>query len=228
MAGLATSLALAVLQYHSTPWLPQDWRSSQVAFFGVGQLSGKGKVTIGKLEPYLNVELANPDRKGKGKLVAPRRKFPTSSAPSSTVASLSSALNAVTVQDTSLQNTRSTTGIESETQARSELLFRFGIILLELAYGRPWSQLIERAMPQQPRHLQTEFHAAKTLSETNDIKNRLGPLFQDVVQTCIGCRASSHDFLNVDDEEWQNKFLADVVTALQRTEAALQKLDAMF
>ena len=36
---LSTFLAQAVLRYHSTPWLPQHWRSRDVVFYGINDLS---------------------------------------------------------------------------------------------------------------------------------------------------------------------------------------------
>lgn len=57
---LAKSLAMAVLQYHATPWLKLSWRSEDIFFFDRDELS----VPQGKLflkEPHLNVKIRGPD-----------------------------------------------------------------------------------------------------------------------------------------------------------------------
>jgi hypothetical protein len=69
MARLASSLAAAVLQYHSTPWLPETWQSSHVRFFGIRELSEDAD-SISFTTPYLRVEFSKPD-KGKGRLTTP-------------------------------------------------------------------------------------------------------------------------------------------------------------
>lgn len=68
MAHLASSLAAAVLQYHSTPWLPETWQSSHVRFFGVGELSqDSSSISLGTpYTPYFKVEFSKPE---KGKYV---------------------------------------------------------------------------------------------------------------------------------------------------------------
>lgn len=44
---LSTFLAQAVLRFHSTPWLPQHWRSRDVVFYGIDDLSS----------PYLKAKI---------------------------------------------------------------------------------------------------------------------------------------------------------------------------
>ena len=53
---LAKTLAIAVLQYHATPWLTVSWRSEDVYFFG---LEGESSPQIIKSlsSPYLNVKI---------------------------------------------------------------------------------------------------------------------------------------------------------------------------
>lgn len=51
---IASSLATAVLQYYSTPWLPDTWSSSQVRLFGVGDLSEDADGT--SATPHFRVE----------------------------------------------------------------------------------------------------------------------------------------------------------------------------
>jgi hypothetical protein len=61
MAHLASSLAVAVLQYHSTPWLPETWQSSHVGFFGIGELVHDAG-NISTASPYFKVQLSKPTK----------------------------------------------------------------------------------------------------------------------------------------------------------------------
>ena len=57
---LARSLAIAVLQYHATPWLKGSWRSGDIYFFGVNEksiMTGSCSLSC----PHLNVRVRGPD-----------------------------------------------------------------------------------------------------------------------------------------------------------------------
>ena len=56
---LARTLAVAVLQYHSTPWLRTCWRSEDVYFFG-DEVVAVGEPPI-LTSPHLNVRVSGPD-----------------------------------------------------------------------------------------------------------------------------------------------------------------------
>ena len=53
---LAKVLSEAVLQYHSTPWLGQEWRSADIMFFGIRDLN-----TDPLEAPYLRACLIRPE-----------------------------------------------------------------------------------------------------------------------------------------------------------------------
>ena len=53
---LAKTLAIAVLQYHATPWLRETWRSEDVYFFG---LDDKTKDVPVLTPPYVNANVSN-------------------------------------------------------------------------------------------------------------------------------------------------------------------------
>jgi hypothetical protein len=52
---LARSLALAVLRFNNTPWLPETWRSSDIHFYGVDSKSLQRRESLGV--PRLNIKL---------------------------------------------------------------------------------------------------------------------------------------------------------------------------
>ena len=53
---LAKNLAIAVLQYHATPWLTASWRSEDVYFFGL-ENSSSTQMTPSLSSPHLNVKI---------------------------------------------------------------------------------------------------------------------------------------------------------------------------
>lgn len=55
---LAKTLAIAVLQYHSTPWLGTSWRSEDVYFFSDELTSAKDMPSL--TSPHLNVKVNGP------------------------------------------------------------------------------------------------------------------------------------------------------------------------
>lgn len=57
---LAKMLAIAVLQYHATPWLRASWRSDDVYFFGTDD-SPSTQHLLDLSSPHLNVKVKGPD-----------------------------------------------------------------------------------------------------------------------------------------------------------------------
>lgn len=58
--GLANNLAVAVLQYHSTPWLRLSWRSDDILFFGAGE--NTQMLELPNLSaPHLSAKVLGPD-----------------------------------------------------------------------------------------------------------------------------------------------------------------------
>ena len=58
--GLAKNLAIAVLQYHATPWLQHSWRSEDILFFGIDekpQLQDLPNLSA----PHLTAKVKRPD-----------------------------------------------------------------------------------------------------------------------------------------------------------------------
>ena len=57
---LALSLATAVLQYHTTPWLQGSWRSDDIYFFGIEEKTS-AQESPSLSAPYLNVPIKGPN-----------------------------------------------------------------------------------------------------------------------------------------------------------------------
>ena len=58
--GLAKNLAIAVLQYHSTPWLRLSWRSDDILFFGANDITQMQEIP-NLSAPHLNAKVKGPD-----------------------------------------------------------------------------------------------------------------------------------------------------------------------
>ncbi|RYP71835.1 hypothetical protein DL771_004547 [Monosporascus sp. 5C6A] len=195
MAYLASSLACAVLQYHSTPWLPETWQSSHVRFFGVADLL-QNSTDLCLTPPYFKVEFPKLDKGKDLDLTPPPRQ--RCAEPGNVVS----------------------TGI-----ARNEVLFRFGIVLLELGYSKPWSRLRQPVLNKLPLKKQTDFHAAEKLAQTPFLRDKMGPRYHIIVRKCLGCDFGLGEN-DLENEELQGAFLLDVVNALQCTERRLKDLEA--
>ncbi|KAJ6011029.1 hypothetical protein N7451_002441 [Penicillium sp. IBT 35674x] len=201
IAHIASCLAVAVLQYHSTPWLPDSWQSSQVRFSGLGELS-EDTDEISSTTPYFRVEFTKPNE-GESRLM-------TAVAASAT--------------STSSNNTAKAPVTTSVALARNELLFCFGIVLLELGYCQLWPQLRQRVLTTLPPQRNTDYHAAEKLAQSPFLRNRMGPKFIRIVRKCLGCDfgLGENDLAN---EQLQGVFLVDVVRELQGIERVLKELE---
>ena len=70
---LAKSLAVAVLQYHDTPWLGMSWRSEDVYFFGHPEEDATSRILT--LTPHLNAKVEASDRQLSRAENCPNRTF---------------------------------------------------------------------------------------------------------------------------------------------------------
>jgi hypothetical protein len=209
---LASSLAVAVLQYHSTPWLPETWDSSHVFFFGISELTEDAS-GISLTSPRLRVEFMKQD-KGKD---LDLRHVPLQS-------------TTTTVSTTyTIPNTTSSPVVSSTPNdpaasplARNELLFRFGIMLLELGYSQPWPHLKQRVVTKLPHRLITDYYAAKNLAQAAFLRCHMGPRFPAIVLKCLGFGLEED---NLASEDLQCSFLVNVVGPLQEAERRWKELE---
>jgi hypothetical protein len=191
---MAGSLAASVLQFHSTPWLPETWRSQDIRFFSVGGklLSPEDELRLS--DPYFKADFA---KRGKGKGKA--------------------------VNQTA---TCMLAGQGVHVGARNELLFPFGIVLLEIGFSRSWQALRDRVCAEckLPLARQTGYHIAEKLCAM--LTNQMGPKYPRIIRKCIGCDFGLQDPQNdlARSEELQTGFLVDVVVELQRMKDGVRVL----
>lgn len=108
--------------------------------------------------------------------------------------------------------------------ARNKLLFSFGILLLEITYGRPWSTLRESVtgwdMP--PDRAIADYRAAEKLAHL--LVNQMGSNFPRIVKKCLGCDFGLGE-TDLDNEDLQRHFVKDVVAGLERLESRMREMD---
>ena len=109
--SLARSLAAAVLQYHSTPWLKQEWRSQDIVFFGVRERSPGGIRSPYLTTPHLKATIKT--------------------------RSTTQVVNAAALS----RSTSTVNLPYQQTPIRNQTLFNLGVMLVEIAYNAPLHDL---------------------------------------------------------------------------------------
>ncbi|CRK29979.1 hypothetical protein BN1708_005114 [Verticillium longisporum] len=108
--------------------------------------------------------------------------------------------------------------------ARNKLLFSFGILLLEIAYGRPWSTLRESVtgwdMP--PDRAIADYRVAEKLAHL--LVNQMGSNFPRIVKKCLGCDFGLGE-TDLDNEDLQRHFVKDVIAGLERLESRMREMN---
>lgn len=70
--GLAKNLAIAVLQYHSTPWLRLSWRSEDILFYSANEITQMQEI-FNLSAPHLNAKVKRPDEQPSRASIIPQR-----------------------------------------------------------------------------------------------------------------------------------------------------------
>lgn len=96
-------------------------------------------------------------------------------------------------------------------EARNELLFNFGILMLEIGYGRPWHELKD-AVTAAHGEL-SDYKTAEKLA--GQLVNQLGLTYSKIVKKCLGCDFGLGE-TDLENENLQRRFLEDVVAGLQQ------------
>lgn len=182
---LAKSLALAVLQFHATPWLGAKWRSDDIMFYSFANPEPRQQEP--RLVPHLNAVIT-PTRLKTG---------PIGEADTSRSSLLATSI------------------------APNVLLFSFGVILLEIAYGAPFEML------QQPEDIVassddrfTDFITARRLAD--GVGTSLGAAFASIVRKCLRCDFGCGE--DLDDPVLQARLYEDVVCKLGALEDGFRRL----
>lgn len=183
---LAKSLALAVLQFHATPWLAESWHSDNILISGASRAEN-GHLRSSSSSPYLKVRVA--------------QRQDTVDAPDAVV----SAQSMVSI-------------------APNLLLFRLGVMFLELAYGSTFKTLREtqssESLPADNRV--ADFLFARQLAD--EVGESLGADFAAIVRKCLRCDFGCGE--DLDNPALQARLYEDVVCKLEYYEIGFRNLQS--
>jgi hypothetical protein len=179
---LAQLLALAVLPFHSTPWLDERWQSQNILFFD-SKNATPNESSSGS--PYLAARFAKSPKPAPSELSD--SKTPVS---------------------------------KSFLTAPNGILFRLGIIILELGLEAPFADLQE---PQEQKQgFPAEYSTASRLALSSAVTNKMGSRYAKLVNRCLFC-----DFGLGGSYELQNMFFQYVVMERYSCLEAAYTLDVL-
>lgn len=112
---------------------------------------------------------------------------------------------------------------------RNKLLFNFGILLLEIGYGRPWHVLKQTAPRSQPataavrgaEQQLSDYSVAEKLARL--LIDQMGLAYHKIIRKCLGCDFGLGES-GLDNEDLQRRFLEDVVLGLQHLRQQLGEM----
>jgi len=109
------------------------------------------------------------------------------------------------------------------TGARNKLLFNFGILLLEIGYGRPWHELKQcvAKTPTAVGEKLSDYRAAEKLAQL--LVNQMGLTYPKIIKKCLGCDFGLGE-TDLDNEDLQRRFLEDVVSGLQQLREHMREM----
>jgi hypothetical protein len=105
--------------------------------------------------------------------------------------------------------------------ARNELLFNFGIILLEIGFAQPWHMLKRSVSRTVTGEQLSDYKTAEKLAQL--LINQMGLAYPKIIKKCLGCDFGLGE-TDMDNEDLQRKFLEDVVSELQRLREHIREM----
>lgn len=190
--AMGRSLAEIVLQFYSTPWLPPDWTSGDIYLFGDPQnfgLQGHWR------KPYLALNFVKcGDHDGKGKKIR----------------------TAEPLGPIERRQSHQSSLIEASSFVRNGILFRLGIILLEIGYSKPWEVL-----RQEVSHHKIDYFAALHLAI--DLEREAGTVYARITRKCLSCDFGVKD-IDLEHESLQREFVSQVISGLGTVERQVATL----
>lgn len=212
---LAGAVAEGIMQFYSTPWLPQGAAlapdlGGSVRYFHPA-LAVAAADTDDLQGPYFMSRLEQPAADAaKGK--APLRALADESSGTVVVGG----------------SVECRSGAVDFSEARNKLLFNFGILLLEIGYGLPWADLRKRAVakaattnPPDAAGGVSDYKVAEKLAQ--QLVRHMGPAYPRIVRKCLGCDFGLGE-TDLDNEDLQRRFLEDVVAGLRTLREDLRRM----
>ena len=196
LVELAGNVAEGIMQFYSTPWLVPTNLGQNVRYFNLVESSTTAVQLKG---PYFMARLQCTRAKGKMRQTSSDLLLADEAAPRYLDA---------TVADF--------TGV------RNKLLFNFGILLLEIGYGRPWHEL-KRSVAKTPTGERlSDYQAAEKLAQL--LVNHMGLTYPKITKKCLGCDFGLGE-TDLDNEDLQRRFLEDVVSGLWQLREHMREMN---
>jgi hypothetical protein len=193
----AENIAEGIMQFYSTPWLAPANLSQNLRCFNSADPTAAAGALPQLCGPYFLVRMDSRQIKGKGREQRP-------------------GLASMRRQDGVAGDVFS-----SSSGPRNELLFNFGIILLEIGYGRPWQDLKE-SVAKSGDGL-SDYRAAEKLA--HNLVGQMGQAYPRIIKKCLGCDFGLGE-TDLNNEDLQRRFLEDVVSALHHLREQMGQLHA--
>jgi hypothetical protein len=105
--------------------------------------------------------------------------------------------------------------------ARNELMFNFGIILLEIGFAQPWHMLKQSVSRMVTGEQLSDYKKAEKLAHL--LINQMGLTYPKIIKKCLGCDFGLGE-TDMDNEDLQRRFLEDVVSELQRLREHIREM----
>ncbi|RTE80656.1 hypothetical protein BHE90_004859 [Fusarium euwallaceae] len=181
LVELAGNVAEGIMQFYSTPWLTSNDLGQIVRYFAP---SGSNSTSTQLKGPFFMARFKS--RQGK-------KSLPQAPAELSSTEGISLYRNVHFLE------------------ARNELLFNFGILMLEIGYARPWHELKQTVTATHGKL--SDYKVAERLA--GQLVNQLGLTYPKIIKKCLGCDFGLGE-TDMDNEDLQRQFLEDVVVGLQQ------------
>ncbi|KAI1768110.1 hypothetical protein GGR53DRAFT_524831 [Hypoxylon sp. FL1150] len=111
-------------------------------------------------------------------------------------------------------------------EARNKLLFNFGILLLEIGFGRPWYQLKQDVLKPSAgtgdSNELSDYRVAEKLAQL--LVRQMGLGYPKIIRKCLGCDFGLGE-TDLDNEDLQRRFVDDVVLGLQRLKEHMSEMN---
>ncbi|RYP05759.1 hypothetical protein DL764_003576 [Monosporascus ibericus] len=105
--------------------------------------------------------------------------------------------------------------------ARNKLLFNYGILLLEIGFGRPWHEL-KQTVTRTAKEGLSDYRAAEKLAQL--LVRQMGLAYPKIIKKCLGCDFGLGE-TDLDNEDLQRRFVDDVVLGLQRLRENMRQMN---
>jgi len=212
LVDVASNVAEGIMQFYSTPWLASSDLGEHVRFLKCRSLGDSEESGAQLSGPYFSARIES-GAFASNKLKMGRGQIGVSG-----------------------ELARKTMGFG---EARNQLLFNFGVLLLEVGFGRPWEELkctvgaqttplsaassaVASSGGKEVAVRLSDYRTAEKLAQL--LVNQMGLAYPRVVKKCLGCDFGLGE-TDLENEDLQRRFVEDVVTALKQLREDMREME---